>query len=105
MEAVESGPVRQCPPVLIYLETVVSRSLVREAPLALWTNFRQRALDLAIGEIKKKTDLNIELESIERAKYRRVTGLVFRSRLNRHQSVSVQTCETAFRRSPFAGLC
>jgi hypothetical protein len=26
-------------------------------------------------------------------------------RLNRHQSVSVQTCETAFRRSPFAGLC
>ena len=27
MEAVESGPVRQCPPGLIYLETVVSRSL------------------------------------------------------------------------------
>jgi hypothetical protein len=48
---------------------------IREAPLSLWANFRQRALDLAIGEINKKTDLNIELESIERAKHRRVTGL------------------------------
>jgi plasmid replication initiation protein len=52
-------------------------NLIREAPLSLWANFRQRALDLAIGEINKKTDLNIELESIERAKHRRVTGLVF----------------------------
>ena len=51
--------------------------LIREAPLSLWANFKQRALDLAIGEINKKTDLNIELESIERAKHRRVTGLVF----------------------------
>ena len=36
------------------------------------TNFRERALDLAIAEINEKTDLNIE-----RAKHRRVTGLVF----------------------------
>ena len=35
-------------------------------------NFRERALDLAIAEIDEKTDLNIE-----RAKHRRVTGLVF----------------------------
>ena len=35
-------------------------------------NFRDRALDLAIAEINEKTDLNIE-----RAKHRRVTGLVF----------------------------
>jgi plasmid replication initiation protein len=35
-------------------------------------NFRDRALDLAIAEINEKTDLNID-----RAKYRRVTGLVF----------------------------
>lgn len=51
--------------------------LIREAPLSLWANFKHRALDLAIGEINKKTDLNIELGSIERAKHRRVTGLVF----------------------------
>ena len=41
-----------------------------------WANFQQRALELAIAEINKKTDLNIELESIERAQ-RRVTDLVF----------------------------
>jgi Enoyl-(Acyl carrier protein) reductase len=46
-------------------------NLIREAPLSLRANFRQRALDLAIGEINKKTDLNIELESIERVKHRR----------------------------------
>jgi len=28
--------------------------LIREAPLSLWANFRQRALDLAIGEMKAK---------------------------------------------------
>ena len=30
MEAVESGPVRHCPPGLIYLETVMSRMIKRE---------------------------------------------------------------------------
>ena len=63
--------------------------LIREAPLSLWANFKQRALDLAIGEINKKTDLNIELESIERAKYRRVTGLVF--------SIKAQSTPVSFR--------
>jgi hypothetical protein len=40
MEAVESGPVRQCPPGLIYLETVMSRSL------RLCSQFRQEFVDL-----------------------------------------------------------
>ena len=62
---------------------------IREAPLSLWANFRQRALDLAIGEINKKTDLNIELESIERAKHRRVTGRVF--------SIKAQSTSVSFR--------
>ena len=64
-------------------------NLIREAPLSLWANFRQRALDLAIGEINKKTDLNIELESIERAKHRRVTGVVF--------SIKAQSAPVSFR--------
>jgi plasmid replication initiation protein len=64
-------------------------NLIREAPLSLWANFRQRALDLAIREINKKTDLNIELESIERAKHRRVTGLVF--------SIKAQSTPVSFR--------
>jgi hypothetical protein len=50
-------------------------NIVQEAPLSLWANFRQRALDVAIAEINKKTDLKIELESLERSKYRRVTTL------------------------------
>jgi hypothetical protein len=33
--------------------------------------------DTAIAEINKKSDLNIELKSLEREKHRRVTNLVF----------------------------
>ncbi|MBV9105381.1 MAG: replication initiation protein [Verrucomicrobia bacterium] len=51
--------------------------IVPEPPVSIRPNFRQRALDNAIAEINKKTDLRIELQSIERAKHRRVTGLVF----------------------------
>jgi len=51
--------------------------IIQEAPLQLWANFRQRALDTAIAEINKKTDLNIALESLERSAHRRVTTLTF----------------------------
>jgi plasmid replication initiation protein len=54
-----------------------SGNIVQEAPLSLWANFRQRALDVAIAEINEKTDLKIEPESLERSKYRRVTTLTF----------------------------
>jgi hypothetical protein len=37
--------------------------------------FRQRALDVAIADINRKTDFRIEIESLEQAKHRRVTGL------------------------------
>jgi plasmid replication initiation protein len=52
-------------------------NVIKEAPLPVWANFRQRALDVAIAEINKKTDLKLEIESLERAKHRRVTGLNF----------------------------
>jgi hypothetical protein len=48
-----------------------------EAPLPVWANFRQRALNTAIAEINKKTDLNISLESLGRSKHRRVMTLTF----------------------------
>ena len=51
--------------------------IIQEAPLPIWANFRQRALDTAIAEINRKTDLNIALESLEQSKYRRVTALTF----------------------------
>jgi hypothetical protein len=40
--------------------------IIQEAPLAVWANLRQRALDTAITEINKKTNLNIALESLGR---------------------------------------
>jgi plasmid replication initiation protein len=52
-------------------------NVIREAPLPVWANFQQRALDVAILEINKKTDLRIKLNSIERSKHRRVVALNF----------------------------
>jgi hypothetical protein len=45
--------------------------------LPVWANFQQRAVDVAILEINKKTDLKIKLGSIERSKHRRVVALNF----------------------------
>jgi plasmid replication initiation protein len=55
----------------------VDGSVIREAPLAAWANFRQRALNLAIAQINKKTDLSITLKSVEQAEHGRVTALIF----------------------------
>jgi plasmid replication initiation protein len=52
-------------------------NIIKEAPLPVWANLRQRALDVAIAEINKKTDLNITLQSLERSSHRRVTTLTF----------------------------
>jgi len=34
-------------------------NIIQEARLPVWANFRQRALNVAIKEINKKTDLSI----------------------------------------------
>jgi Initiator Replication protein len=52
-------------------------NIIQEAPLPIWANFRQRALDTAITEISKKTDLHVEIESLARSKHRRVTSVTF----------------------------
>ena len=52
-------------------------NVIKEAPLPVWANFQQRALDVAILEINTKTDLKIKLISIERSKHRRVVALNF----------------------------
>jgi plasmid replication initiation protein len=51
--------------------------IIQEAPLAVCANLRQRALDTAIAEINKKTDLNVAIESLVRSKHRRVTTVIF----------------------------
>ena len=53
------------------------RDVIQEAPLPDWANFRQRALDIAVVEITKKTDLKISIKSLERSKDRRVTSVTF----------------------------
>ena len=45
--------------------------------MRVWANLRQRALDTAIAEITKKTDISIQIESLERSKHRRVTSVTF----------------------------
>jgi len=63
-------------------------NVIREAPLASWANFRQRALDTAIREINAKTDLHIELESLERSAHGRVSAVTFAiKRLKRQQAM------------------
>ena len=52
-------------------------NIIKEAPLPIWANFQQRALDVAVKEINAKTDLKIKLASTERSKQRRVVGLNF----------------------------
>jgi hypothetical protein len=52
-------------------------SVIREERLAAWANFRQRALNVAIVEINAKIDLKIAVESVEQARHRRVTALIF----------------------------
>lgn len=52
-------------------------NVIQEAPLPIWANFRQRALDIAVVEITKKTDLKILVKSLERSKHRRVTSVTF----------------------------
>jgi len=61
------------------LETVkdAEGNVIHEAPMPVWANFRQRALDVAILEINTKTDLKIKLVSVERSKHRRVVALDF----------------------------
>jgi plasmid replication initiation protein len=51
---------------LLGLESVkdTAGNIIREAPLAVWANLRQRALDTAIAEINKKTDLHVEIKSL-----------------------------------------
>ena len=50
-------------------------NIIQEAPLPIWGNLRQRALDMS--QINRKTDLNIVLDSLGRSKHRRVVSVTF----------------------------
>ena len=43
----------------------------------LWPNLKQRALERAVREITRKSDLAIRVITYEREKYRKVTAVLF----------------------------
>jgi plasmid replication initiation protein len=59
------------------LESVKDADIIQAAPLPVWANLRQRALDVAVAEINRKTDISIEIKSMERTAHRRVTTVTF----------------------------
>ena len=61
-----------------------SGRVVQEAPLELWANLKQRALDQALGEINKHSDIQLELEFTGRGAYRKVLSLGFRITARKH---------------------
>ena len=55
-----------------------SGRVVQETPLKIWANVKQRALDVALWEINKQSDIQLELEFIGRGAFRKVLSLGFR---------------------------
>ena len=55
-----------------------SGKVVQQAPLELWANLKQRALDVALKEINKHSDIKLELEFVGRGAFRKVLSLGFR---------------------------
>jgi replication initiator protein len=65
---------------ILGLEDILDESgkLVQEAPLEAWANVKQRALDHALREINKQSDIELEVEFTGRGSYRKVNSLGFR---------------------------
>jgi hypothetical protein len=61
-----------------------SGKLVQEAPLEAWANLKQRALDHALKEINKHSDILLEVEFMGRGSYRKVQSLGFRITAKKH---------------------
>ena len=71
---------------ILGLEEIKDNSgrVVQEAPLELWANVKQRALDQALGEINKHSDIQLQLEFTGRGPYRKVQSLGFRITARKH---------------------
>jgi hypothetical protein len=55
-----------------------SGRVVQDAPLEFWSNVKQRALDHALNEINKQSDIQLEVEFVGRGAFRKVLSLGFR---------------------------
>jgi Initiator Replication protein len=65
---------------ILGLEDIKDNSgrVVQDAPLELWANVKQRALDHALKEINKQSDIQLEIEFVGRGAFRKVLSLGFR---------------------------
>ena len=65
---------------ILGLEDIKDNSgrVIQDAPLELWANLKQRALDVALKEINKHSDIQLELEFVGRGSFRKVLSLGFR---------------------------
>jgi plasmid replication initiation protein len=65
---------------ILGLEDIRDKSgrVVQAAPLEVWANVKQRALDPALKEINKHSDIQLELEFIGRGTFRKILSLGFR---------------------------
>lgn len=61
-----------------------SGRVIQQAPLEIWANLKQRALDVALKEINKESDIRLELEFTGRGPYRKVQSLGFRITARKH---------------------
>jgi hypothetical protein len=52
--------------------------VVQDAPLEFWSNVKQRALDHALKEINKQSDIQLEIGFVGRGDFRKVLSLGFR---------------------------
>ena len=57
-----------------------SGKVIQDGPLELWANLKQRALDVALKEINKQSDIQLELEFVGRGAFRKVLSLGFSNR-------------------------
>jgi plasmid replication initiation protein len=65
---------------ILGLEDIKDNSgrVIQDAPLELWANLKQRALDVALKEINKESDIRLELEFTGLGAFRKVLSLDFR---------------------------
>jgi hypothetical protein len=74
---------------ILGLEDIKDNSgrVIQEAPLELWANLKQRALDVALKEINKNSDIKLELEFIGPGEFSESTEL----RFSNHREKKCQT--------------
>jgi plasmid replication initiation protein len=68
-----------------------SGRVVLDARLELWANVKQRALDPALKEINRQSDIELKIEFVGRGTFRKVLSLGFRITARKSAARKVRT--------------